>query len=78
MMYTKQQVLRRIQKEVDKHRNIAAAAKAFGVSHAVLTNVLADRVPVPPKIREIIGVIRATVYVDQLDDKYLDGSQHIP
>lgn len=78
MLFTKPQILRRIQREVDKHRNLAAAAKSFGVSHAVLSNVLADRVPVPPKIRDIIGVKRVTLYVDQIDDKYLDGSQYIP
>lgn len=77
MMFTKPQVLRRLQALVDQHRNAAQAAKALGVTHSELANALADRVPIPPKLRKAIGVERVTVYVDKLENKYLDGSQRI-
>ena len=75
---TKPQVLKKIETFCDLHKNYADAAKALKVDQATLSNIRADRIPVPPKVMAALGIQRVKVYVDSIDNKYLDGSQYIP
>lgn len=72
-LYTKKEVLDRIEREVRKSFNAREAAEAIGCTRGQLSLARADKVPVPPAILKAIKLQRAWVYVDKADPDYLDG-----
>ena len=71
---TKQQVLKKIETFCQPYATFAAAAKTLGCTPAQLSDARNDRTPVPPAILKKLGIERASIYVVDLDSKYLDGA----
>lgn len=71
---TKQEVLRKIETFCLPYATFAAAAKKIGCTPAQLSDARNDRAPPCPAILKAIGVERPSLYVIDLDGKYLDGA----
>jgi len=71
---TKQEVLRRIEKFCNAYVSYKAAADAIPCTPAQLSAARNDKEPPCPAILKKIGVARQTLYVTDVEKKFLDGS----
>ncbi len=76
-VFTKQEVIRKIENFCKPYISYAAAAAAIGCTPSQLSDARLDRCPPSPLILKAIGVSRERLYVDQVEDKYLDGAMDL-
>jgi len=72
IVYTKQEVLAKIQRYTDQFKFYTDAAKAIGCTDAQLSQARSGETPPSPKILRAIGVERIKVYASKVEDKYRD------
>lgn len=74
---TKQQVLKRIEDFCKPYVSYARAADAIPCTPAQLSEARNDKAPPCPAILKKIGVSRESLYVLDVENKYLDGSMDL-
>lgn len=69
-VYTKQQVLRKLEDFCNRYRTYGEAARRLGCTAAVLSSVRAGNVPPPPSICRGLGLERVKLYASGVEDKH--------
>lgn len=72
IVYTKQQVLDKLQRFTDQYKFYSDAAEAIGCTDAQLSRTRAGHIPPSPKILAALGIERVKVYASKVEDKYRD------
>jgi hypothetical protein len=67
-----QDALRRLDKAIAKHGTQLAFAKAHGLSHTIVSQVVRRRIDPPPQVLEALGLVRVVRYVTILGKKRAD------
>ena len=75
MIYTKPQVLKKLEDFCLQYKNYREAANKLKISESQLSNMRADRTPLSEGVCKKLGIQRVPMYADKVDLKYLDGSQ---
>lgn len=70
IVYTREQIKKKIDKFTDQYTTYSDAALAIGCSNSQLSNARNNVGPVAPKILKAIGVERVSVYASNVEDKY--------
>jgi hypothetical protein len=70
IVYTREQIAKKIEKFTDKYTTFTDAAAAIGCSKSQLSNARNNVGPVAPSILKAIGVERVSVYASSVEDKY--------
>lgn len=73
-IYTKAEVLQRLDKFTRKFINDTEAAKAIGCTKEQLSLAKRDLKTIPPSILEAIGMYKVTLYANDPLDEYKDGA----
>ena len=75
MIYTKPQVLKKLEDFCLAYPSYRKAADKLKISQSQLSNMRADRTPLSEGVCKKLGLQRVNVYADNIEPKYLDGSQ---
>lgn len=70
IVYTREQIKKKINKFTDQYTTLTDAAAAMGCSNSQLSNARNNVGPVAPAILKAIGVERISVYASNVEDKY--------
>jgi cell wall assembly regulator SMI1 len=73
-IYTKAEVLKRLDKFTRKFINDQEAAAAIGCTKSQLSRAKRDLETISPRILEAIGLHKVTIYADDPLSEYVDGA----